>query len=155
MSTVHNESTALQLRASSRGGFLVVGSLLAASVPLGFIAYGRFKASHAAVGTQIETMRLAGRDLTTEQCVDRALQLRAGCSAMPALCDHAVGETMDACLQARDRASECAALGQSTGSTRFGFDACKARKTDRSGRVACATAYRAIAETCQSIGRPR
>jgi hypothetical protein len=155
MSAVRTTVVTPQLRPSSRGGLLVAGCLLFVSVPLGFVAYGRFKSSDGFLAAQVQAMRAAGVGLSTEQCVDRALQMRADCQAMPKLCDHSVGETMDACLQARNRAGECATFGESVRSTRFGFDACKARKTDRSGRVACATAYRSIAEACSSPGSLR
>jgi hypothetical protein len=153
MSATQGASFRAHSPSAERAGVLVVGCLLAVSVPLGFLAYARFKTANSWLRGAIDAAHQTGKTASAEQCVDQSLELRRACSTLPALCDHAVGDTMETCLQARVRTDECAAQEQEIHSTRFGFDACSGRKVDRALRIACATAYRSIAEHCDSLRR--
>jgi hypothetical protein len=137
----------------SRGAVIVIGTLLLASVPLGLLAWFRFKSSEVVLTEERAITRQNAPHMSSQQCVERVLALRAQCAALPRLCDQAVGDNMDTCLAGRDRSQECAELGDQIHSTRFGFDACRSRSGGRALRTACATAYRAIAASCQSPRR--
>lgn len=151
--TPASESSAHHVRGHL--GIVVATLLLVSAIPLGVAAWYRFRSSDRTISRQVESIRSLGQQRTMQQCVKEVLRSHRECDGLRPLCDGAVGEMMDACIAAADRREECAALGDQTMSTRFGFDDCHARTDGRAARTACSGAYRAIASACQELRRTR
>jgi hypothetical protein len=130
-------------------GKVVVGGLLAASMVLGGLAYRRYVASERLVRAAAADVQSRGRDLDGEGCVGSVLEWGRGCAAMKIVCEESVGPMVRACLQARDRADFCRALGPRL-DTHFSFERCRERGYGRRNRL-CAEAYLAVVSHCRSL----
>ncbi len=153
---------------SSHVGYLVVGAIGLGSVILAVIFALRLMASEEELWAAQVRMQQDGGQLTVDECVDRVMEWRSGCSALEALCDQTVDPMVDTCMAGRDRKEYCSTVVEWTGSTGFEFGQCDERGVqaikpakgfwDRMlfgggrqtpQRKACAKSYRAVAVYCE------
>jgi hypothetical protein len=134
-------------------GYKVIGMLFVVSTLMGTYAYSRFDASEKHLMAQMEMFETLGQQASEVQCIDGVLDWLPTCPAMLSLCRDSVGRMMGVCLQGQDRSSLCAAIEPIRRKTSFGYDECLARGLDRSGKKACAAAYRAIDKHCEVKSR--
>ncbi len=145
-----SEPISSQSSKKHNGYFVIFGLLIFASF-LGLYAYYQYNVSEKHLIKTLAEIREKGKSLTYEQCVQEILDWAPHCAAMKSLCDASAPRLMEGCLSARDRAQECASLGDSTRDTHFGFKECKARNLSRSLGKTCGNAYRAMDTHCHIV----
>lgn len=134
-----------------RTGLRVVALLVIVGAIFGVLAYRNLVLSEKELTRDLAAMKRQGAALDVDGCVDAVIAWHDHCGAMKSLCDQMVPRFMDACLVAGDRVAYCAALGERSRDTRFGFQECKARAGDRDDKKACAVIYRVIDGHCADV----
>jgi hypothetical protein len=152
----------------SHAGYIVVGVIFAGSFILAGVFVMLLMSSEEHLWASQLEMQAEGGALSVDECVDRVMEWRSGCSALETLCDQTVDPMVDTCLQGRDRKQYCSTVTEWTGTTGFEFAQCDKRGVqaikpakgfwDRMlfgggrqtpQRKACRQSYRAVAVYCE------
>jgi hypothetical protein len=94
--------------------------------------------------------------LSVDACVEHTVEWAMGCPGLESWCANEAPRLTRRCLERGSRDEYCAAVGEATASTRFGYHECEALREPVEGKYAkrshkkfCAAAYRAVAEVCR------
>ncbi len=131
----------------------ILGGGAAVSLVLAMVFFSGYSSVLSYVKTTLEEPESPpawdARALSPEECVDAALTWAEECQGIKSMCDMYVDHVMALCLGSQDRSTYCAAVEDTTATTRFGHGECGLRGTRRNvDAEACANAYRAIASYC-------
>jgi hypothetical protein len=132
-------------------GYHMIVFLFAMSGVIGTLLYQRYSQSEEQLLGAMDTMHVAGADLTATECLEAVLDWHSDCTALGRVCGEYVTHMMGACLSAEDRGAYCDALEVNTASAHFGYESCRARDLDRRRMHACGTAHRTIDLHCQML----
>lgn len=147
-------------RSGTRRLLLVIAAIVALMcVAFGYAIVqqqGSFRAYRTAT---LETVTPPWRTerLEPEACVRFAIDWGMACPGLGTWCESEAPRLVTECMASHDRSAYCQSLGETVGSTEFGYADCTrlraevtGKHTQRSHKKFCAAGYRAIAQHCRS-----
>jgi hypothetical protein len=170
--TSPSSSAATEARRRAEGGrggklrvvLVVVGVLGVLTVPFvrttmsSSAAFSEYR--RATLHDPASPPRWAREQVDPDGCIDEGIAWLRGCEGIQSWCEAELPVVVEMCLASQDRTPYCADVGDQIMSTRFGFEACKARREGiadkyaaRHHKKACAAAYRAVARHCERQSR--
>lgn len=145
-------------RRERRNAVVILGGLVALTVPFGWSVWSSYAAYCDYVETTLEIPEdppiWIRRSLTADDCVGEALAWAETCPGFEELCQRALPAVVGRCLASRDRRAWCEANADTLATASYGEDACleavDAGRLVDSGthRRRCAVAYGAVTEWC-------
>lgn len=139
---------------SGNVGLWVVVICLVAGSGLGVWVYFNAKSDVMRLSPELDQWRERGKTLSSEECVNGAIDWFKTCEAQGRICLDAVPRAVAKCLSAQDRSATCSTMGADMKSSQWAYDHCVEkgidRKSERGLKESCTEAWRALDTYCKS-----